>query len=378
MCTRTQKVLCKDEFCDVCFIRSFASSHRAPYWHREKNTLTPREVARCSNKKFWFKCEECHHTFDKALHTVDRSWCRYCSGQDLCGMKSCSYCFKRSLASHKVAKSIAPESSYINLHKVGIHSGRSINFLCKKCKHNFTAIINNVTGKKTWCPYCCKGKSTFGLCDKKKCDHCEKRSLASHWISEFWSPRNNKVPRFVPRGTDTKYWFLCNSCGHEYKTSVSSITSPSNYVKTNRCHHCKNKTERHVFSFLKCHWETIPQATFDWCRTTKSLPYDFCLPNERLMICVDGRQHFQQVMKWQSPAEQFHRDQMKTYLALEHGYSVLRICQEDIWGKKVDWREAIRREAARKDCARIVTISTKSLYDSWIPHFDDNLVCLKR
>ena len=45
----------------------------------------------------------------------------------------------------------------------------------------------------------------------------------------------------------------------------------------------------------------------------------------KLLLEIDGRQHFQQIKNWKSPEETQERDIYKMKLALEHGYSILRI-----------------------------------------------------
>ena len=373
MCSPTQKKLCGLQECVTCFKRSFASSPRAVFWHKEKNSVSPLCVRKHSNKKYWFTCGECGHTFDKALNSVHYSWCRFCAGA-LCGEKSCSKCFERSFAIHPRSQSIVSDTP-VNLLKVALRSGKKLSFLCDKCGHTFSAMVNNVTSKESWCPYCCKGGGTLKLCNKNKCTFCYEKSLASHWIAKSWHSKNKETPRNVAKGTDKKYWFACRECNNTYKTKVSSITVPSNHMKSNRCPFCKNKTERKVFSFLNDkRWSIEPQATFKWCRTTKTLPYDFCLPQQRLMICVDGRQHFEQVMNWKAPEDQIHYDLMKTLLALQHGYSVIRLFQEDIANERIAWRQLISCEAKREGHARLLLVSSGTHYDKWTNHFNGEVI----
>lgn len=65
------------------------------------------------------------------------------------------------------------------------------------------------------------------------------------------------------------------------------------------------------------------------------------------MIEPDGNQHFEQVGSWGSPEEHRERDHFKMNLALENGYSIIRILQVDVWEDKNDWKnkliEAITR-----------------------------------
>jgi DNA-directed RNA polymerase subunit RPC12/RpoP len=55
------KILCEDNTCETCYEKSFASHPKAKYWCQEKNIVNPRQLFKCSNKKYWFKCGECNH-----------------------------------------------------------------------------------------------------------------------------------------------------------------------------------------------------------------------------------------------------------------------------------------------------------------------------
>ena len=57
----------------------------------------PHQIAYSSGKKGIFKCNKCPHHFSKKISKITRdSWCVYCSNQDLCIDKNCTYCFKKS------------------------------------------------------------------------------------------------------------------------------------------------------------------------------------------------------------------------------------------------------------------------------------------
>jgi hypothetical protein len=82
------------------------------------------------------------------------------------------------------------------------------------------------------------------------------------------------------------------------------------------------------------------QVRFDWCRSLTSnrpLPFDFLIEKHKIIIELDGRQHFEQVMNWKSPEDQQDNDKRKMQLANENGYSVIRILQEDVWYDRIDW-----------------------------------------
>ena len=86
------------------------------------------------------------------------------------------------------------------------------------------------------------------------------------------------------------------------------------------------------------------QFRADWCRSTltsRYLPYDFVLPDHKIIIELDGAQNFVQVSDWLSPEEQFARDFYKEKCANDNGYSTIRILQEDVFADTYDWRDRI-------------------------------------
>ena len=78
----TQKTLCRDDSCDLCYSRSFIMSQKAQFWNYDLNRpITPRDVCLNSNKQYWFTCHECEHDFYNRLShiTSDNCWCPYCA-----------------------------------------------------------------------------------------------------------------------------------------------------------------------------------------------------------------------------------------------------------------------------------------------------------
>lgn len=60
-------------------------------------------------------------------------------------------------------------------------------------------------------------------------------------------------------------------------------------------------------------------------KNKKYLPYDFVI--HKIIIELDGLQHFQQVGNWKSPTENLIRDKYKEDCANNNGYSIIRILQ---------------------------------------------------
>ncbi len=79
------------------------------------------------------------------------------------------------------------------------------------------------------------------------------------------------------------------------------------------------------------------QYKVDWCKDKKHLPFDFVIEERKVIIELDGEQHWVQVAKWKTPEHNRARDLYKMKCANEQGYSVIRIVQEDVHKNKYDW-----------------------------------------
>jgi very-short-patch-repair endonuclease len=75
----------------------------------------------------------------------------------------------------------------------------------------------------------------------------------------------------------------------------------------------------------------------DWCKNKKHLPFDFAIEERKVIIELDGEQHFSQICNWMTPEETRKNDIYKMQCANEHGYSVIRITRKEVCNKKQDW-----------------------------------------
>jgi len=109
------------------------------------------------------------------------------------------------------------------------------------------------------------------------------------------------------------------------------------------CPSCVNKTE---FLFLKKIQEFYPtlkkQYKVEWCKNKNCLPFDFVIEELKIIIEIDGPQHFIQVANWTSPEIQKEKDKYKINCANENGFSVIRLLQIDIFKNKFDWIEELK------------------------------------
>ncbi len=247
---------------DLPYERSFASFDAAKVacWSI-RNEPTPRQVALCSNKKFYFTCNGgCGHEFQTTLNNASSlgRWCPYCSGQTLCDGAGCDHCHRRSFASFDVAKVASwSERNLLAPRQVNMHTSRKYWFKCD-CGHDFETALSSVTTEGSWCPYC--APSNKKVCDDFDCRRCHDRSFASFDPVKVacWSPRNLLTPRQVLRGSNKKACFACDSgCGHEFHASPANITSRAG----SWCPYCAGKVRCDITTCVPCHEWSF--ASFD-------------------------------------------------------------------------------------------------------------------
>ena len=154
MCTVGPKTLCTFLECKKCINKSFASHPKSLFWS-EKNKLTPRQIFKKSNKKFWFECNDCKHSFCSVIYSVTSDkehWCPYCSNQKLCINEECWICFDKSFASHSKVEfwsdqnELSPRETFKN-------SNKKFWFNCNICENPYLTRVNRIT-KGHGCPNC--------------------------------------------------------------------------------------------------------------------------------------------------------------------------------------------------------------------------------
>jgi very-short-patch-repair endonuclease len=131
------------------------------------------------------------------------------------------------------------------------------------------------------------------------------------------------------------------------------------------CPFCKNKTELKLYNWLKKLFVTDAQIRFDWCKnpeTNSYLPFDFVLCEYKIIIELDGRQHFEQVSNWESPEEQRLRDIYKMDCAIVQGYTIIRLLQDDVWRDKNNWQEKLLQHIKIRELPEKIFIANDDVY----------------
>ncbi len=327
--------LCEDINCVHCFKLSFASNPRALQWSK-LNQKAPREIFCGTPDRYKFDCEICFHTFELALKQIktQNSWCTYCANCVLCDIESCMICYNKSFAC--IPKSeFWDEQNILSPRQVFKSSGNKYWFKCDECYHTFESQLASITGQNNWCPYC----SHTILCVSDKCNMCINNSFKQNSMAKYWSSKNKEIPRMVFKYSSAKYIFNCPFCNDEYINTVAIVSNG---------HWCSctiNKTETKLYEYLKIQYNNIiieKQKKFDFCKNKNHLPFDFCIEQYKVIIELDGDQHFNDNKHFKSNTEERQTiDKHKMIQAKNNGYSIIRIFQPDVWEDKNNWKECL-------------------------------------
>jgi len=325
----SNKKLCDNQDCKNCFEKSFASHIKSKYWSK-KNIELPRDVFKFSAKKYYFFCDTCNHNIYRGLETLkNENHCNYCiiPSKLLCDDKNCTECFNKSFASHEKSKFWSIKNN-INSREVFKSTHNKYIFNCDICNHEFESGLSNISSG-VWCSFC-NGNQ---LCTNNDCKMCFERSFASHEKSKYWSNKNKLKPREICKSSDEKIIFDCNICKNEYIGRLAGVS-----VNNRWCSCSKNKTETKLYEKLLPFYNNLQQQyKIEWCKNKTFLPFDFVLENDNIIIELDGKQHFKQVGKWDSPEKTQKNDIYKMKCANDNNFSVIRILQEDVLYDTYDW-----------------------------------------
>jgi hypothetical protein len=109
----------------------------------------------------------------------------------------------------------------------------------------------------------------------------------------------------------------------------------------------------------------VHSVRYDWCRSEKGfyLPFDFVIEDLKLIIELDGPQHFRQIKDWLIPEETQANDVIKMHKALQRGYSCIRLLQSDVWHDKNDWQSKLLTAIHVYEFPTVIFINHEKEYD---------------
>jgi very-short-patch-repair endonuclease len=311
----------------------FSQHPKCKFWS-ERNLVKPNEVALNSHKKFWFDCE-CGHQFESSLLNINQgnNWCGFCSNppKKLCEDNNCKMCFNNSFACHPKSIYWSNKNELTPRQVFKMADRKKYYFNCE-CGHELYCILKGISRDNKWCKYCAHQE----LCENVNCNLCFDNSFASVERSKYWSDENKLKPREVFKFSLKKFKFNCDKCLKPFDKQISDITYYNSW-----CPSCFNKTETILFDKLSKHYNIKRQFKVEWCKNIKHLPFDFVIEERKIIIELDGPQHFKQIGNWLAPEETFKNDIYKIECANKNGFSIIRILQKDVFNNKYDWLSEI-------------------------------------
>ena len=157
----------------------------------------------------------------------------------------------------------------------------------------------------------------------------------------------------------TKIIIICSRHGPFPQT-------PDCHLQGSGCPKCYNKTEGKLHIWLNIYYPNLitPQFSPEWIGLCK---YDFLIKDIKLIIELDGEQHFKNVKHWKgdenSYIEQQDSDVYKMKKANEKGYSVIRLLTKDVRKDKNNWEERLLAAIKPYDTPTNIFICSNNEYE---------------
>lgn len=353
--------LCHDNECSICKDASALNIITKDIWSDRKinnirlnGSLYPRDVHKSSKISIWYDCIKCNHTYLMSLNEVNRGKrCPYCciGKRKYCLINNCQWCHQHSILGGKKCD----EYSDINIepaHLVSKNANKKFYFECFNCKHTYDSRPYNNTG----CPYCSNPPKQ--LCEDLECDQCFRKSFMSHEKHIYLTSENKSFSRQIFKNSNDKYEFKCEECNNSFKTSLRNVCIGK------WCPFCKNKTELKLLNWLIKNFNYIftKEARVDWCISSSSghfMPFDYLCEELKLIIELDGNAHFQQVWNWENHDSRQDKDIYKMKNALNNGYSIIRIIQEDVYYDRNNWEIKLKEGIKKYDTPEVLYIDNQ-------------------
>jgi very-short-patch-repair endonuclease/transposase-like protein len=207
-----------------------------------------------------------------------------------------------------------------------INTDTQIIIICKE-HGEFTQIPDFHINRKCGCP---------------KCSNNVKLDV-SEFIKKAEKIHNNKYDYSKVEYSNNKNHVIIICKKHGEFTQIPYV-----HLSSHGCPSCINKTEYKFYEKIKEFYPTIKrQYKVEWCKNKFYLPYDFAIEESKIIIELDGEQHFTQVSNWTSPETQIEKDKFKTDCANQNNYSVIRLLQDDVSKDKFDWLTEIQLSVSK-------------------------------
>ena len=220
--------------------------------HPERNPTVdgPSAIAAKSSRKLWWRCKRCGHEWETTVGArAAGSGCPECDRERKRGPRTVVH--ERSLqALHPGLLAEWHQTRNGDLDPANISPGskQKVWWCCAACGHQWQAAVQNRTVRGSNCPVC-------GLRRRARTQSQVEpaRSLAVNHpdvAAELHPQRNPGIdPTRLGARSSLKLWWQCASCGHEWKTAVSTRTGggtgcPACYRAKRAVHERRRGSER--------------------------------------------------------------------------------------------------------------------------------------
>ena len=214
----------------------------------------------------------------------------------------------------------------INPYCITYQSHKKVYIKCTETDyHGSYLVIPHNFYNNTRCPYCVNQKihpkDSFGSLYPEK---------AKYWDNE----KNKKSPYEISKRSSYEYWFMCEKCNKSFKRKLDNLNKVDTGVICKKCHSSQGETK--ILRWLDENNITYihDESYFEDLTGVGNglLRPDFILPNERVWIEYDGRQHDKHIKSWQTKEEfeiQQKNDEIKNKYAKKNGWNLIRVKEKD-------------------------------------------------
>lgn len=186
--------------------------HLLTEWNPSKNQLTPYVVKAFSNKKIWWKCNQCTHEWLAPVYSRTK------------GLTGCPACAGKAVTPANCLSNKRPdlldEWSPLNdksPNEVTCHSSYKAYWICKKCHHQWQESVDERVNKGRFGCGACAGR----IVTSKNCLATTNSQLASEWDYNRNSP-TTPLDVTAHGGNRKKFWWICPKCKHHYQATLNN------------------------------------------------------------------------------------------------------------------------------------------------------------
>jgi len=334
----------------------------ASEWHPTKNgNKLPSQFTHGSDEMIWWLCPNkcefgCLHEYPMTIGNRTRGHgCPYCCEPIH------KFCIHMSIVhTHPTIASEWHPTKNGELTPSQVSHGSKNNKIWWKhdktcpegCPHDYQAAPQNRCGADPQgCPFCVNQQ----ICIHMSIVHTHPT------IASEWHPTKNGdlLPSQISPGSGTSYWWRCSdNYSHEWPAVVKNRTRLNS-----GCPDCKHKTEKMLGNYMRKFNNIITQEKLI-CPPKK---FDLCIQELKLIIELDGGQHFKHVPLWKNdPKKNQSDDVFKMKTAIEKGYRIIRLLQDDVLKGGEKWLDEYLKPHLTLEGDPVVYIcpDNPNIYDS--------------